>query len=95
MCLGKIPQGESRAEFDERVSKAFESIVDGCDDDDDIALVVHGGTIMSIMGAFNDDCKGYFEYHVANCEMILCELERAVANQSPDCQRSLVLHRID
>ncbi|MBQ3666040.1 MAG: histidine phosphatase family protein [Lachnospiraceae bacterium] len=33
-----------------------------------IALVVHGGTIMSIMETFEENHKNYYEYHVENCE---------------------------
>lgn len=33
-----------------------------------IALVVHGGTIMSVMEAFEENHRDYYEYHVKNCE---------------------------
>ena len=31
-----------------------------------VALVVHGGTIMSIMEKFDTDGKGFYEYQVKN-----------------------------
>ena len=73
MCTDPIPDGESMAEFDERCCTAFEGIVRSCSDDDHIVLVVHGGTIMSIMGRYNDEGREYFEYHLNNCEYYTCE----------------------
>ncbi len=95
MCMGKIPEGESREEFDERVCAAFVRIVEKCRHSDKIALVVHGGTIMSIMGAFNDEGKSYFEYHVGNCGTIVCNLDRAGTSAGDGHRRGYVLHRID
>ena len=35
---------------------------------EEIALVVHGGTIMSILGAYGFPKQDYFEWHVNNGE---------------------------
>ena len=86
MCLGPVPEGESMGEFAERCVAAFRQIVAGCGDDERIAIVGHGGTVMAVMGAFNDEGREYFEYHIGNCETIVCELDRT--------GEDIVLHRI-
>ena len=85
MCQGQIPGGESMPEFTERVGRSFEDIIASCADGDRIALVVHGGTIMAIMGAYNDEGRQSFEYHLNNCEHYVCTCS---AEGEP------VLHRI-
>ena len=86
MCQGPVPEGEDLATFNARCCAAFEQIVSECDDADDVALVVHGGTIMAILGAYNDEGREYFEYHVGNCGFYVCECER---------EPRIVLHRVD
>ncbi len=73
MCMDKIPEGESMQEFDDRCCGAFEEIIKSCTPTNNIAIVVHGGTIMSIMGRFNDEGRQYFEYHLNNCVFYICE----------------------
>ena len=73
MCKGPVPDGESMDEFSERCMRAFERIVREGREDERIAFVVHGGTIMAIMGAFNDEGRQYFEFHLENCQHITCE----------------------
>lgn len=94
MCINKIPHGESIKEFQERVCNAFEYIVGLCKDIDSIALVVHGGTIMSIMGKYNDEGNEYFTYHVGNCEKIVCELKHSSTDANSLQSSKFVLHRI-
>ncbi len=77
MCEDPIPEGESMAEFDDRCCAAFEQIALSCSNSDRIALVVHGGTIMSIMGRFGDEGIPYFSYHLNNCEHYVCECQVA------------------
>lgn len=94
MCVNKIPEGESLAEFQKRVCDGFVGIVRKCSNSDNIALVVHGGTIMSIMGEFNDEGNQYFAYHVGNCEKIVCELIYQGENCNTSQSSNFVLHRI-
>lgn len=77
MCVDPIPDGESMEDFDSRCAKAFEEVVNKsmAQGHQSIAFVIHGGTIMSIMGNFNDEGKAYFEYHLNNCEFYLCDCE--------------------
>ena len=74
MCEGPVPDGETMAEFHDRCSAAFENVIKSCDTDDRLAFVVHGGTIMAVMGAFNDEGRSYFEYHLENCQFFTCEV---------------------
>ena len=73
MCEDKIPGGESNGEFTARVTHAFEEVLAGCSDGDRIALVVHGGTVMAIMGAYNDEGLHGFDYNLGNCAYYVCE----------------------
>ena len=86
MCLGPVPEGESMDEFGARCTAAFARIVEDCRDDERLAIVAHGGTVMAIMGAYNDEGREYFEYHIENCQQIVCEVERA--------PEGITLHRI-
>lgn len=74
MCEDPIPEGEQLDSFQERCRAAFEQVVQQCDQDDRLAIVAHGGTIMAIMGALNDEGMRYFDYHLDNCETITCQV---------------------
>lgn len=69
-CGGKMkfPEGEDPEEFKSRCSEAFLECMNECleENETSVALVVHGGTIMSIMEAFDTDGKGFYEYQVKN-----------------------------
>lgn len=59
-----FPNGESRAEFAERCTRAFEELRSHvCQD---CALIVHGGTIMAIMEKYARPQGDYFEFQVKN-----------------------------
>lgn len=57
-------------EFQERCLAGMERVVAMSYEKDweEIALVVHGGTIMSILGAYGFPKQDYFEWHVNNGE---------------------------
>lgn len=38
-----------------------------------IAVVAHGGTVMSILDAYSDDGGSYYDYHIGNCGWFECE----------------------
>ena len=65
-----FPGGESMVEFQERCLAGMERVVAMSYEKDweEIALVVHGGTIMSILGAYGFPKQDYFEWHVNNGE---------------------------
>lgn len=70
MCEGICPGGESRAMLDERVNKALVSIMrEAIAHGNENAIVVgHNGTVMAAMDALAEGEKGYFDWHVGNCE---------------------------
>lgn len=68
-----FPGGEDITEFKDRCVRAFLEIVEKgretdieTDTDNLICLVVHGGTIMSIMEKFDREQRNYYDYGVSN-----------------------------
>lgn len=73
-----FPQGESREQFVCRTVSAFERLIAATGNDADcIAFIVHGGSIMAVLSAYN--CGGYFDFQCANGEGFVCEIERRTA----------------
>ncbi|HAJ73764.1 MAG TPA: histidine phosphatase family protein [Lachnospiraceae bacterium] len=65
-----FPEGESLSSFHARIRKGMERI---CTDAltngyQNIAMVVHGGTIMSILSRYGIPKKGYYDWQVKNGE---------------------------
>lgn len=69
---GKIdfPEGEAIEDFKERVKNCFEEIIKDIIDNSylKVALVVHGGTIMSILDEYSKPHKDYYSWRVKNGE---------------------------
>lgn len=65
-----FPEGESREAFIERSLRGFEKVVKQCRESGihTAALVVHGGTIMSIMERYAYPLGDYYDYQVGNGE---------------------------
>lgn len=74
-----FPGGESKQEFQERVVEKFRKLLvdgrlklealedkKGVANEDRIVLVVHGGTIMSILDRFSEPHKDYYDWQVEN-----------------------------
>lgn len=64
-----FPGGESPNLFRSRCQKAFLEAVDKLKDQsvvEHVALVVHGGTIMSILDGFSEPHRDYFDWQVSN-----------------------------
>lgn len=70
MCLAPVPQGESVSEFKARCCRAFGKIIKSIPDDTCAAFVVHGGVIMSILEAYAQPKKDFYNYHIDNGEHI-------------------------
>lgn len=73
-----FPEGESPMAFRNRCKQAFlncikEAIVE---ERKTIAFVVHGGTIMSIMEAFDIEKKEFYDYQVKNGQGFYVSLEK-------------------
>lgn len=75
-----FPGGEKPKEFRRRCREGFEEAVEDllagrflrC------AMVVHGGTIMSILEAFADPKKGFYDWQVSNGKGFLLELNEEI-----------------
>lgn len=63
-----FPKGESRESFQRRCTLAFEGIMRGAEGKGykEIALVVHGGTIMSILDRFSHPHVDFFQWQLEN-----------------------------
>ncbi len=70
MCLAPIPQGESVKDFKIRCCVAFGEIIKSIPDGTCAAFVVHGGVIMSILEAYAQPKKNFYDYHIGNGEYI-------------------------
>lgn len=73
-----FPNGEDTKAFKQRCVSAFEKLTKDTKACKEIALIVHGGTIMAIMEAFDSDKKNYFEYQVKNCEGFITEYDEGI-----------------
>lgn len=69
-----FPGGESRAQFKKRCVEGFKEEVHSHKDSDIIIMVVHGGTIMSIMNYFYEN-KDYYDFQIKNGAWIMHEFD--------------------
>jgi alpha-ribazole phosphatase len=73
-CEAPVPGGESMNSFKTRILRGFDQVMEicrnSCEASSDLtaALVVHGGTIMSLMEAYAEEKRGYYDWHVSNGE---------------------------
>lgn len=67
-----FPNGESKEDFSNRSYEAFKRVISQCDKDN-ISMVVHGGTIMSIMEHLNPK-RNYFDFQIKNGDYITIQL---------------------
>lgn len=88
LCLNPIPQGESISGFKTRCCSAFEIIMQGLPDNCRAAFVVHGGVIMSIMEAYAQPKKGFYDYHIGNGKYLLCMYDSIAHVIKPSCERT-------
>lgn len=63
-----FPGGESHEEFKERCVQGFASIMDRLIRDGlkRAAMVIHGGTIMSVLSRFDKEGRGFYDFQVEN-----------------------------
>lgn len=69
-----FPNGESMEIFKKRCISAFVNVIQRCNKKS-IAFVVHGGTIMSILEAYCDNGKCYFDFMCDNAKGFICTWE--------------------
>lgn len=83
-----FPNGESRAELIQRCQKGMEQVAAQMKnlafENTVITLVVHGGTIMSLLSTLGDEGRDYYDYQCKNGSGYLCEF-------LPEKQRSFVV----
>lgn len=75
-----FPEGENIDEFKERCVRGFIQIISDiakneCENVNGIALVIHGGTIMSIMENFEEGHRNYYDYQIGNGEGYVTEFD--------------------
>lgn len=71
-----FPNGETKDGFSRRCLKAFRNIIEmEKDSDGDLALVVHGGTIMAIMEQCVEPHRNYYDWQVGNKEGYVLEFD--------------------
>lgn len=73
-----FPGGESRDEFIERCKKAFSRVMEDAwkRQYSSVALIVHGGTIMSILEAYASPPKSFYDWQVKNGEGYVLEIPK-------------------
>lgn len=82
-----FPGGESKQEFQERVEAGFRELLAGGTlgleytedkssgtNENDLVLVVHGGTIMSILDRFSEPHRDYYDWQVENGHGFVADL---------------------
>ena len=69
-----FPQGEDVADFKKRSVKGWYDMIKQCRllNYSDIACVIHGGTIMSVMSEIYG--AGYYDYHCGNGDGYICDV---------------------
>ncbi|MEG1560601.1 MAG: histidine phosphatase family protein [Clostridia bacterium] len=75
-CIGDIPCGENVEAFKKRCYDAFQSALIDAEADETFAFVIHGGCIMAILERYEGK-RGYYDYHIGNCEYSLCLSKKA------------------
>ena len=68
-----FPQGESMEQMKSRCAEGFEKLVPTLSSD--TAMVVHGGTIMSLLQMYATPQRDYYDYQCANGAGYLCRVE--------------------
>lgn len=64
-CKSRCPNGESLREFSTRCKNGFLSIINNpSNNDNDIIIIAHAGTIMAICDTFTMSNKSYFDWHL-------------------------------
>lgn len=61
-----FPGGEDMRSFQERCVRGFQEVMQNEDGAADIALVVHGGTIMALLDRFSEPHRDYYDWQVKN-----------------------------
>lgn len=71
-----FPKGEEHEHFKQRCIHAFEGILQGQKSDCSIAILCHGGTIMSILEKYAG--KSFYDWQVENCGGYIAAFEDGI-----------------
>ena len=73
-----FPNGESQESFRKRSTTGFKRCIEQClkEEINEVAFVVHGGTIMSVLSSLATKEKDYFCWQVKNAEGFLVEVTK-------------------
>lgn len=77
-CEDKIPGGERRKEFCDRVCAAFAPLVDRAlaEGEETLVILAHGGTLMAAMERYALPRKKYFEWSAPNAGGFVLDADR-------------------
>ncbi len=72
-----FPEGDNIVKWKERCQQAFVFHMKKAEEQgyEQIVFVIHGGSIMAIMERFDEEEKGYYDYHVENANGYLCQVK--------------------
>ena len=67
-CEDPIPEGERKQEFQQRILRGFRAVVEKslAAGASRVAVVSHGGTLMSVLDAYAVDNRGYYRWSLDN-----------------------------
>ncbi len=74
-CTGPIPDGEDVSAFRARSIRAFANAAFSLPEKCVAAFVLHGGCIMAIMEYFVRPRRDFYNFHIGNCNYIMCACE--------------------
>lgn len=85
-CTGRCPNGETQAEFSDRVCRAFAQLVDQAlaAREDRLTIVAHGGTQMAAMERFAEPHRAYHEWCASNASGYVLDTARWNAKRKLD-----------
>ena len=70
-----FPNGETPSDFKKRCISEFEKAAAGFDEKTVLALVVHGGTNMSVLEKYAYPKGGYYDFQVSNAHGFITEFD--------------------
>lgn len=69
-----FPDGENHTLFKNRCVESFQQIMD-TESNDNVAFVIHGGTIMAILEHFSYPVSKFYDWHISNAEGFVTEFK--------------------
>lgn len=96
-CTLSCPNGETMADFSDRICRAFESIVRRATAAGTrrLIIVAHGGTLMAILGKYGTPSRVYYEWHVGNCSGYQVRLNDESWDKAPELTSCTLFETMD